>query len=431
MTLSSGPGAGAGFSSPKLPSPWTLSAFWFGTAFLWLVLLLILMPAEVVRFVGDADKGKYLGLLGGIGAVVALILPPIIGSYSDRIGKRLPLIRLGLIVNLAGLAVMGYAAAATEGLTGFWIYVFGFLLVQFGNNYATAPYSALVPELVPVAQRGRYSGVMGMLQAGGQLLGGVAALVIGLLKLPDVLSYGIIGVVLLISAMITLRGVPETQIKPNPEAHRQRMSIAQLFAYQPFLWVFITRALFALGQYSVQPFLQFYAGDVLHQKNPGTATSLLLMSIITASIVTALIGGRVSDQIGRKPVIYVAGSVMAVMAIALLFAPNFYVAVAIAMVFGLGFGAFSSVDWALGSDAMPSSRSYARDMGIWHVAFVGPQLIETPQGALLDWGNAQGGNLGYTIVFGIAAACFVLGVLLVRNVPETVKTHSAEAATKA
>jgi len=160
---------------------------------------------------------------------------------------------------------------------------------------------------------------------------------------------------------------------------------------------------------------------VLRQKDPGTATSILLMAIIAASIVTALIGGRVSDRIGRKPVIYLAGTVMAVMAVALLFAPNFYVAVGIALVFGLGFGAFSSVDWALGSDAMPSSSSYARDMGIWHVAFVGPQLIETPQGALLDWGNHQGGNLGYSLVFGIAAVCFVLGVLLVRNVPETVK----------
>ncbi len=396
---------------------------------MWLLLLLILMPAEVVHFVGDADKGKYLGLLGGIGAIVALVLPPIVGNYSDRIGKRLPLIRLGVVVNLVGLAVMGYAAAALGGLTGFWVYVTGFLLVQFGNNYATAPYSALVPELVPTEQRGRYSGVMGMLQAGGQLLGGVGALVIGLLKLPDALSYVLIAAVLLISAVITLRGVPETQLKPNPEARAQRPSIAQLFAHQPFLWVFVTRGLFALGQYSVQPFLQFYAGDVLKQANPGTATSILLMAIIAASIVTALIGGRVSDRIGRKPVIYLAGTVMAVMAIALLFAPNFYVAVGIALVFGLGFGAFSSVDWALGSDAMPSSSSYARDMGIWHVAFVGPQLIETPQGALLDWGNHQGGNLGYSLVFGIAAACFVLGVLLVRNVPETVRPAGAKAVT--
>ena len=95
-------------------------------------------------------------------------------------------------------------------------------------------------------------------------------------------------------------------------------------------------------------------------------------------------------------------------------------ALALALVFGLGFGAFTSVDWALGSDAMPSESSYARDMGIWHVAFVAPQFVGAPQGRLLDWGNAQSPNLGYTLVFGIAAVFFVLGVILVRNVPERV-----------
>ena len=70
---------------------------------------------------------------------------------------------------------------------------------------------------------------------------------------------------------------------------------------------------------------------------------------------------------------------------------------------------------------MPSPATYARDMGLWHVAFVAPQLSSAPQGFLLDWGNARGvesgiPHLGYFIVFGIAAACFVLGVLLVRNI---------------
>ena len=410
-------------SSPRLPSPWTLSAFWFGTAFMWLLLLLILMPAEVVRFVGDADKGKYLGLLGGIGAIVALVLPPIVGNYSDRIGKRLPLIRLGLVVNLVGLGVMGYAAAAMDGLPGFWVYVTGFLLVQFGNNYATAPYSALVPELVPTAQRGRYSGVMGMLQAGGQLLGGVggaghrAAQAAGLAELrPD-------------------RGRAAGQ-RPDHPARRagnpdqtQPRSACPAAQHRPAVCppaVFVgVRHAGAVRTGSVQRaavFCSSMRATCCGKKDPGTATSILLMAIIAASIVTALIGGRVSDRIGRKPVIYLAGTVMAVMAVALLFAPNFYVAVGIALVFGLGFGAFSSVGLGAGQrTAMPSSSSYARDMGIWHVAFVGPQLIETPQGALLDWGNAQGGNLGYSLVFGIAAVCFVLGVLLVRNVPETVK----------
>lgn len=187
----------------------------------------------------------------------------------------------------------------------------------------------------------------------------------------------------------------------------------------------MTRVLFALGQYSVQPFLQYYNADVLGQRDAQTSTSVMLVCIIVGSIASALVGGRVSDRVGRKPVIYVAGGVMAAAALALLVAPSYPVALALAVGFGVGFGAFTSVDWALGSDAMPSASSYARDMGIWHVAFVAPQMTSAPQGALLDWGNAHGGNLGYTLVFGIAALFFLAGVVLVRNVPDAAHRRAA------
>ncbi|QFP76754.1 MFS transporter [Deinococcus sp. AJ005] len=401
------------------PQPWVLSAFWFGTAFHWLVLLLILMPANVEMFVGEARKGTYLGALVAIGAVMALILPPLVGAHSDRTGRRLPYMRLGVTVNLVGLAVMGFAAMTLTGMNGFWVYVLGFLFVQFGNNYATAPYSALIPQLVPPEQRGRYSGVMALLQAAGQLLGAVAAFAVGILKLPVIVSFVLIAVVLLIPALVTMRGIPEaTNPKPLATAGGKTLSIRELFAHQAFLWVFLTRVLFSLGQYSVQPFLQYYNRDVLRQADAPTSTSIMLACIIVGSIVSALIGGRISDRVGRKPVIYVAGGAMAAAALLLLVAPNYPVALALALFFGLGFGAFTSVDWALGSDAMPSASSYARDMGIWHVAFVAPQMSSAPQGALLDWGNARGGNFGYTLVFGIAALFFIAGVLLVRKVPD-------------
>lgn len=403
-------------TAPRV-SPWVLSAFWFGTAFHWLLLLLVLMPANVLEFVGPDRKGTYVGALTAIGAVMALVIPPLVGAHSDRTGRRVPYLRLGVGVNIAGLAVMGAAVTLLGGMTGFWVYVLGFLLVQFGNNYATAPYSALIPQLVPTEQRGRYSGVMGMLQAAGQLLGAVSAFVVGTLGLPSMVSFVLIAVFLLVPALVTMRGVPD-DARPAPSGTRPA-PWQSLFAYRPFLWVFVTRVLFALGQYSVQPFLQYYNADVLGQKDPATSNSIMLACIIVASIVSALIGGRISDRVGRKPVIYVAGTTMAAAALLLLVVPGFGAALLLAVVFGLGFGAFTSVDWALGSDAMPSDTSFARDMGIWHVAFVAPQFIGGPQGALLDWGNAQGDNLGYTLVFGVAAAFFILGVLLVRNVPDT------------
>ncbi|MGA2821549.1 MAG: PucC family protein [Anaerolineales bacterium] len=92
------------------------------------------------------------------------------------------------------------------------------------------------------------------------------------------------------------------------------------------------------------------------------------------------------------------------------------------VVFGLGYGAYESVDWALASDVLPSMDDYAKDMGVWHVAMVLPQVIATPlAGFLLDnfqqVGKVQNiPNLGYTVIFMVAVVYFILGTVFVKQI---------------
>ena len=92
------------------------------------------------------------------------------------------------------------------------------------------------------------------------------------------------------------------------------------------------------------------------------------------------------------------------------------------IIFGLGYGAYQAVDWALASDVLPSEEDYAKDMGVWHVAFTFPQVIATPiAGFMLDKfqvvGRANGQpNLGYTVIFLLAVVYFALGTILVRRI---------------
>jgi MFS family permease len=56
--------------------------------------------------------------------------------------------------------------------------------------------------------------------------------------------------------------------------------------------------------------------------------------------------------------------------------------------FGIGFGAFSVMDWALATDVLPNKEEFAKDMGIWSLAMVLPQVVAAPiAGVLLDWGQ--------------------------------------------
>ncbi|MFC6590830.1 hypothetical protein ACFP81_01455 [Deinococcus lacus] len=97
---------------------------------------------------------------------------------------------------------------------------------------------------------------------------------------------------LVASAALTLRGAAHADRAARPtSAAAQPLPWVQLFQLPAFLWVFITRVLFALGQYSVQPFINYYTQDVLREPAESSAPAALLGGIIAASILSALFGG--------------------------------------------------------------------------------------------------------------------------------------------
>lgn len=389
-----------------------LSAYWFGYSFHWFFLLPLLMPADVTRLVGEAQKGAYLGWLAGLSALIPLLLPPFLGAWSDRLGKRMVFLISGTVVNVAGLVVMLIAK-------DFALYVIGYLLVQLGNAVASSPYTALIPDVVPQSERGRASGVMGFFQLFSQIAGGLTAFALGGSRDGQYLA---IIVVLIVTMLITYLSIKEPGIKHEPT----RMSLATYLEppYRDFRWVFLTRAFTETGRYAVQPFLAFYLADVIGKfeilglkiEGAGLALTLLLILLSVTAAVTAVVSGFWSDRIGKRPVVLIASLAMAVAALGFALSRSYELAVLMGLAFGLGYGAFVSVDWALGTSVLPFAQHHARDMGVWHVAMVFPQLFQGVFGQLLDAGNASSRNGGYPLLFGIAVVFFVLGGAFISKV---------------
>src|SRR6185503_1580144 len=162
-----------------------LSAFWFSTNLLWGALLLVLVQSQVAVLVPEELKGTGVGLVVGIGSIAGILVPPFMGAWSDRVrsrmGRRRPFMLVGTAVTLVALAGLAYFPFLPTGplwgfTAAFWLYVGAYLLANFSNNFATAPYSALLPDVVPVEQRGAASGWYGLMT----LLGtGVGVLLAG------------------------------------------------------------------------------------------------------------------------------------------------------------------------------------------------------------------------------------------------------------
>ena len=399
-----------------------LSCFWFAYNFHWGALLAIVLPSQIAAIVGDARKELFNGLIPALGAALSLVVTPIAGALSDRargrFGRRRPFMVAGVLINVVFLLAMG---GCSRGST-VWPFLLLYLGVQLGNNWAGGPYAGLIPDVVPPDQRGTASGWLALMTALGTLAGAIAAgqMVHGERYLPIYLA---IAAVVIVFLVLTVWGVRETPATPSDRsAHPTlwRNFIPRGPAHRNFYLVLVTRAMVTMGIYSVFTFFQFFLKDIIRPPNPVEQTSYLIAIIIAAGIPTSLVAGALSDRHGRKPLVYLSGGLMAlasVIFITVAFAPSLGFAFVVGGLFGIGYGAYQAVDWALAVDVLPKGEAAAKDMGIWHVSLVLPQVLAPAiTGFTLAALKPTGLLLGYTVVFVLTAVWFVLGTVFVRAI---------------
>ncbi|HVY18727.1 MAG TPA: MFS transporter [Bauldia sp.] len=417
----------------------SLSLYWFATNAHWAAILITLLPLQAEAIGGHAFKGTTLGQILLAGALVSMVVAPLFGAWSDRVrtrwGRRKPFLVVGTIGNVVGLAALAFIPSEPSALP---LYIAAFIWIELFSNVATAPYSALIPDVVPAEQRGSASGWLGLMLMLGSFVGGITGLALphiggtrgAYLGLAAIMVIGMLGTVLTVKE-------PDPPAVPLFRASEFVRGLLAPFKSRDFAWVFWTRLLMTLGLFTVQEFLQFYMRDVVAggaanypytffgfplADNAPAATSSFILALLVGAVASSLVAGRLSDRHGRKRIVYVSGALQTVVVATLIFSGRFELVVLMGIVFGVGFGAYQAVDWALAADVLPSEDDYAKDMGVWHVAFTAPQVLATPIGGfLLDNFQAVGRSndqptLGYTVLLGLACVYFVLGTVLIRNV---------------
>jgi Na+/melibiose symporter-like transporter len=125
-------------------------------------LMAIVIPSLVVKFLGDANKDINLAMVVIWGTLVGFVVNPLVGAISDhvtfRLGRRRPFLIAGTIFNLIALALFAFSPgwfSATELLIALALI---FLLLQFADNVAGAPWNAIIAEgaTQPAWLDGRY-----------------------------------------------------------------------------------------------------------------------------------------------------------------------------------------------------------------------------------------------------------------------------------
>jgi len=398
-----------------------MNIYWFGLAFMWNALHPIVLPAVLLRFVPDALKNTYLGGMTFAGLILAMIIQPLSGAWSDRTrsrwGRRRPWMVAGTLATLVILAAMSAAG-------GFWVLLITYLLLQSVSNMAHGPAQGLIPDLVPEGRRGLASGWKNLFDMTGLI---VASLVAGRLMGQDnpALAFAIIGAVLAVCALTTVVGTPETPgaaVAPAPAGNpglpseragwRGRVAAA-IREYPDYAWLIASRFLILLGIYAVQTFAQYFIRDRLAVPNAAEVTGNLMAAIGVALTLLVFPAGWLSDRVGRRMLNIGAGLLAALGIFLLLFVSDVRSLYLVGAIIGMATGIFVSVNWALATDLIPAEKA-GLYMGLTNIATAGSASVSRLGGPLIDGLNAArpGAYMGYSALFIVASVSALAGALL-------------------
>ncbi len=403
-----------------------VSLLWFALFANWLTVVPVIVPDQVATILGPdaAQKEGVTGTILAAGALVALVVAPLAGALSDRArgtrGRRRPFLIVGMAGTCIGLALLVPFGAGSSLL----LYALAILNLQFWWNWACGPYAGLIPDVVPAREQTAASAWMNIMSILGAVVGNGIAVMLYVEGRPAAAVAGLIAVNIA-CLLLTLGRVRE----PPALGAADRFALGPFMrsfwlspgAHRNFYWVLVTRLCANLGVWSVLTFLLFYLRDVIGVVEPGRVLPLLLGTGALLGIPASLVAARLADRYGVVAVVAAASWMMAGAAIAyvlIAFEPHIALTVPVFLVYFAGWGAYQAVDWALALRVLPKSETSGKDMGIWHVALVLPQVLGPAATGWIITGArlAVSARFAYTVAFAIAALWFSLSALLVAQV---------------
>lgn len=369
----------------------------------------LLLPTQITNIVGKEASVGAFGLIATIGAFAAMVAQPIAGLVSDRtrsrFGRRAPWMVAGGLLGGLSLIFMGASNSILQvGIA--WV------MIQVCYNFAQGPLSAILPDRVPSGARGTFSSLSGL----GLMVGALGGSIAGAMFLSNVSTgYFVFAGFALIVLVLFVVFNPDRSNKGEPKPPFSLGAFLRTFWVNPvkhpdFFWGFTGRLLLYAGYFMVTGYQLFILRDYVGLGDKaGAFVPVLSLISMAGTIITTLIGGPLSDKLGRrKVVVIVAGTVMALSMVFPLVFPSLVGMMLFSFVAGLGFGAFQAVDTALMSEVLPSKNDFAKDLGVLNIAATLPQTLAPGIASIVILSLG-----GYAALFPIGIVIALLGAFAV------------------
>jgi MFS family permease len=362
-----------------------------------------------------------IGLLSSTRSIEGALIQPTIGALSDRTWTRVGRRRPFLIVGIPLSAAFFLLAAAANSLVPLAISIF---LFSIFFNVAADPYSALLPDIAPVHQRGALSGLATAVQLFSQ--------VAFLLVIANVSSNGVpawayvlVAAIMLVGFGVTVVGVPEQREVALEHARLPlKVYLQAVMEHRQAVRYLATIFVYMLGLNAIVPYLVLFIKDDIHEsEQTGFVLSAVLLLVMAIS---AVVAGKVADRTGTKRVLAFGWGVLAICAFGGVIVRTLPETVVVVVLAGIGNGAALAVSWPLLTELIPHEKT-----GVFAGLKAASESVAIPLSVLIA-SEVFLPNFGYRGIFAMLAVNIVLAlVLLLRfvRVPGSSSAHAAAPST--
>jgi MFS family permease len=341
---------------------------------------------------------------------------PLFGRLSDRttsrFGRRRPWMLIGLVGGSFGILVVALAPAI-------WVVLAGWCLAQLFFNAMLAALVAVLPDQVPMSQRGSVAGLLGVCVPVASVGGTYVVKSFTGNELAMFLAPCAIGGFFIVLFMLNLddrRLAPED--KP-PWSLRQLLGTYYVSPrkHPDFAWAFASRFMFILAYAFLVTYQAYYLLEHLGSDEDEVPQQIFLGTLTQAVVVVvaSLVGGRLSDRTGRRKAFVAAAAVVYGVALFMIAVAADFDAFLVGMaVGGLGFGLYMAVDLALVADVLPDPDSAAKDLGVLNIAGALPFSLAPATAPLVL--TIGGGS--YQVLYAVAGVCALAGAAAILPVKQ-------------
>jgi MFS family permease len=390
---------------------------YMGTVLVFLAPVLVTLALKVNALVGIDHAPARLGLVTGVGSLLALFANPIFGRMSDRTASRLGMRRPWMVTGL-GVGSLGILMVALA--PNIPVVLVGWCIAQVSFNALLAAMVAVLPDQVSAAQRGLVSGVLGICLPLASVTGTFVVQLFTGNELAMFMAPCLIGGFFILLFAVTLK---DRRLAPTDKPNWSLREAVGTFYVNPrrspdFAWAFASRFLLVFAYALLTTYQAYYLLSRIGSSEAEVPHQIFLGTLTQAAFVIAasLVGGRLSDRTGRRKIFVLSAALVYGFAMFIVAAASSFNGYLVGMAIGgLGFGLYTAVDLALVADVLPDTRNTAKDFGVFNIAGALPFSV-APALAPVVLAIGNGGYGLLYVVAGVSAVVGAGGILPIKRV---------------